>query len=381
MPYKIYISASASPERNQHIAVIKRALLSINEIPITVADLSAAGEAYTIELAKPFIDQSDIFIGIYGKSYDAADADQSVAEHEYHYAVSRDKTIFVFMPQDLYGAADERQQLLLKHIMERHVVTQFTDDVDLAAKVKLAIANHKAASKTVQLRPSAEMGFNVDRQQPAIITETDNFESLVNRAVTIAQDEIEQIVRRAIELHEAQTQLQKREATTGAYVEDLRDGQVLARPIWGEPLRRSQFQSDIFMIMPFRERFNAIYNNVIRPVTADLNLTIKRGDDFTTTQGAIITEVWAAIYNCKVVIAETTEINANVYYELGMAHMLGKPAILLTQTREVEQLPFDIRHLRFLVYEDSVAGGEELTKDLRQSLVWILNDLKEQETE
>jgi len=379
MPYKIYISASTSPERNQHVAIIKRALLSINEIPITIADLAAEQDAYTIDTAKPFIDQSDIFIGVYGKSYDAAEQGdaQSLAEQEYHYAVSRDKTIFVFMPEDLYGVADERQQLFLKHIMERHVVTQFTDDVDLAAKVKLAIANHKAASKTVQLRPSAEMGFNVDRQQPAI----DNFESLVNRAVSIAQDEIEQIVRRAIELHEAQTQLQKREPVTGAYVEDLRDGQVLARPIWGEPLRRSQFQSDIFMMMPFRERFNAIYNNVIRPVTADLNLTIKRGDDFTTTQGAIITEVWAAIYNCKVVIAETTEINANVYYELGIAHMLGKPAILMTQTKEVEQLPFDIRHLRFLVYEDSVAGSEELTKDLRQSLVWILNDLKEQETQ
>src|SRR5687767_5635613 len=101
MAYKIYISASAAPERNQHVAVIKRALLSINEIPITVADLSAEQEAYTIDTAQAFIDQSDIFIGIYGKSYDAAGADQSVAEQEYHYAVSRDKTIFVFMPQDL----------------------------------------------------------------------------------------------------------------------------------------------------------------------------------------------------------------------------------------------------------------------------------------
>jgi hypothetical protein len=269
--------------------------------------------------------------------------------------------------------------MFLEHIMQNHVVNFFTDE-NLAPTVKVAIANYKAtqaARRSLTLRPGAEMSV---RPQP-IETETtgeDEFAAQVNRAVAIAQDDIEAIIRRALELHSAQSQLQALEPQAGQYVEDERDGMVVAQPIWGEPLRRSQFQSDIFMIMPFRDRFNAIYNDMIRPVVANLNLTIKRGDDFTSTQGSIIAEVWAAIYGCKLVIAETTEVNANVYYELGIAHTLGKPAILLTQTKQVDQLPFDIRHLRFLVYEDSIVGGEKLERDLHKSIIWILNDLQEQ---
>ena len=77
-------------------------------------------------------------------------------------------------------------------------------------------------------------------------------------------------------------------------------------------------------------------------------------------------------------IVETTEVNANVYYELGIAHTLGKPAILLSQTKNIEELPFDIRHLRFLVYEDSIEGSADLEERLRKTIIWLLNDLEEQ---
>ena len=74
-------------------------------------------------------------------------------------------------------------------------------------------------------------------------------------------------------------------------------------------------------------------------------------------------------------------MNANVYYELGIAHTLGKPAILLTQEKEPQKLPFDIRHMRFVVYDNTIAGGEQLQKELRKSIVWLLNDLKEHAAE
>jgi hypothetical protein len=383
MSYKIYISTTQTEDCMQHIGTIKRALFNINEFPIAIVDILDENITQrTLEEAKPLIDQSDIFIGLYGKSYGevAAGMTQSHAEQEYHYAVSRNKTILIFMPQSAYAEADERQQMFLQHIMERHVVHQFTDDAELAAKVTLSVAAYKQAksNQTTRVRPASEMNLNTI-DTISVTTKPDEFEALINRAVSIAQDDIEKIVRRAIELHQAQVEVQQREPLKGLYVEDERDGLVLSRPIFGEPLRRSQFQSDIFMVMPFRQRFNAIYDNIIRPIVTDLNLTIKRGDDFSSIEGAIINEVWAAIYGCRLVIVETTEINANVYYELGIAHTLGKPTLLLTQTKEIDQLPFDIRHLRFIVYEDSITGGEKLEQDLRKSIVWILNDLKEQE--
>ena len=72
-------------------------------------------------------------------------------------------------------------------------------------------------------------------------------------------------------------------------------------------------------------------------------------------------------------------INANVYYELGISHTLGKPTILLTQTKEVEELPFDIRGLRFIVYEDSIVGSQALEQQLRKTIIWLMNDLEEQD--
>jgi hypothetical protein len=113
-------------------------------------------------------------------------------------------------------------------------------------------------------------------------------------------------------------------------------------------------------------------------VVSELNLTIKRGDDFASLSGSIINEIWAALNACHLVIVETTEVNANVYYELGIAHTLGKPAILLTQEKEVQKLPFDIRHLRFIVYENTIPGGEKLEADLKKAIIWIMNDLKGQ---
>lgn len=387
MTYKIYISTTDDADSLRLVSIIKRALFNINEFPIAIVDILDRDETpNTIEDGKHFIDQSDIFIGLYGKSYgDVPSGDtQSRTEQEYFYAVSQKKTILIFTPEKVRDEADDRQHMFLQHIMERHIVNQFNDEAELSAKVTLSVAAYKQSMSNRQptrLRPGAQMNFGDKTLPIAVEKDTDEVEAWVNRALEIAQDDIEHIVRRALELHHAQTQMQEREISQGLYVEDERDGLVLARPIWGEPLRRSQFQSDIFMVMPFRERFDAIYHNVIRPVVADLNLMMKRGDDFSSTRGSIIAEVWAAIYGCKVVIVETTEINANVYYELGMAHMLGKPTILLTQTKAVDQLPFDIRHLRFIVYEDSITGGEKLEQDLRKSIVWILNDLKEQEAE
>lgn len=392
MAYKVYISTNQTPESKKYLSVIKQALSRIGEIPITAEDLLSV-KALTHSLTDVYgqIDESNIFIGLYSASYGyVPDGDtQSIAEQEYHYAVMQNKAIMVFLPDDALETADERQQTFLHHVRERHIAHYFTNRIDLGAKVKLTLASYKETSATIQnvkgsITPSPTRNFIPQHPQKRDeedkvdkVGETD-FEAQVTRAVQIAQDDLEQIVRRALELHQAQSQLES-EAVAGEYIEDERDGLVLARPIWGEPLRRSQFQSDIFMIMPFRERFTNVYENVIRPVVAGLNLTMRRGDDFSSTRGSIMAEVWAAIYACKLVIVETTEINANVYYELGIAHALGKPAILLTQTTEVEQLPFDIRHLRFLVYEDSIAGSEKLEADLGKSIIWIMNDIREQE--
>ncbi|MBK8028800.1 MAG: hypothetical protein IPK17_04670 [Chloroflexi bacterium] len=91
-------------------------------------------------------------------------------------------------------------------------------------------------------------------------------------------------------------------------------------------------------------------------MTNALGVTCVRGDDFSTTN-SIIHEVYSAIYHADLLIVDCTGKNANVFYELGMAHMMGKKAILIAQSRE--DFPFDIAHLRSITYTNTPEGMQK----------------------
>ncbi|MEM6281276.1 MAG: response regulator [Chloroflexota bacterium] len=134
----------------------------------------------------------------------------------------------------------------------------------------------------------------------------------------------------------------------GTFPEQLHaPDKILAEPIFGAPRKTSIFHCDVFMIMPFADELMTIYERAIVPAATSHDLVIKRGDSFFSDK-PIMDEVWSAIYACKFVIADCTGKNANVFYELGMAHTLGKPAIPITQIRS--DIPFDIRSRRYILY-------------------------------
>lgn len=68
-------------------------------------------------------------------------------------------------------------------------------------------------------------------------------------------------------------------------------------------------------------------------------------------------QVWDAIRKADAVVADLTENNPNVLYETGMAHALGKEAVLITQG--VNTLPFDLRALRCVPYHEAALSGLE----------------------
>ena len=147
--------------------------------------------------------------------------------------------------------------------------------------------------------------------------------------------------------------------------------------VFGKPLMSSQFQSDVFVIMPFAPAYDPVYKGVIQPLIGDLKLRCVRGDQFTSSRGSIIEEVWAALNGCRFVIADLSGSNLNVLYELGIAHTLNKSAILITQADRPEDVPFDIRHLRYIQYRTADDGLERLRGDLQTAIRWLLADLEE----
>lgn len=146
---------------------------------------------------------------------------------------------------------------------------------------------------------------------------------------------------------------------------------LMCKPIFGVPHQVSVFDCDVFMIMPFSEAFKPIYSDRISPLVESYDLSIKRGDDFFSKHD-IMTEVWSALYASQFVIADCTGHNANVFYELGMAHTLGKTAIMITQS--IDHIPFDIRARRVIRYENTPEGLLRLEREMRTAIEQIINN-------
>ncbi len=128
----------------------------------------------------------------------------------------------------------------------------------------------------------------------------------------------------------------------------------------------------VFVLMPFGEAWsNRIWERLLRPVCAALGMRAVRADDLYGRD--IMEDIWGGICRARVVIADITGRNANVFYELGLAHTVGKDVILITQS--VTDIPFDLNRFRHIVYEDNMDGYDKLKKELEATITEIINRL------
>jgi len=118
----------------------------------------------------------------------------------------------------------------------------------------------------------------------------------------------------------------------------------------------------VFVVMPFKDDLTRSYNEVIKPTLEAEGCIVKRADEFTSHQN-ILKDIISGIFNADLIIADLTEHNPNVYYELGVAHSLNKPAILLT--RDIKNLPFDLASYRTVPYSDSLPDTANLVNTLQ----------------
>lgn len=143
---------------------------------------------------------------------------------------------------------------------------------------------------------------------------------------------------------------------------------VLVTPLFGRP-RKSRDLPDIFVVMPFVASLLPVYEDHVRPVAARLALSIQRADDFFSVR-EIMTDVWEGIYGAKLVIADCTGRNPNVFYEIGIAHTLGKPVILIAQS--ADDVPSDLRSIRYINYQYTPPGMKSFENTLTKTLTKTL---------
>ncbi|MBZ0221332.1 MAG: hypothetical protein K8I01_12990 [Candidatus Methylomirabilis sp.] len=126
-----------------------------------------------------------------------------------------------------------------------------------------------------------------------------------------------------------------------------------------------------FVIMPFGGHYDLYYEVLYKPAIINADLIPKRADEIYSS-GRIIDDIWKFTKQAKIVLADLTERNPNVLYELGLAHAIGKQAILITES--AEDIPFDLKALRHIVYDKNIPNwGEKLQLAITSSIRTILN--------
>lgn len=109
-------------------------------------------------------------------------------------------------------------------------------------------------------------------------------------------------------------------------------------------------------MMPFTGDFTNVYDT-IKTAASSAGFSCTRADDI-WDDSTIIQDIFSLIFQSYVVVCDFTGKNPNVFYEAGLAHTLGKYVIPITQN--ADDIPFDLRHHRFIPYLNNVEGREEL---------------------
>ncbi len=126
-----------------------------------------------------------------------------------------------------------------------------------------------------------------------------------------------------------------------------------------------------FVITQFSSPYNEVYAEVIKNVCNELNVDVLRIDE-SMSSGLIISDIVQAIEKSAFVIADISPTNANVFYEVGYAHGINKPTILIAERNT--KLPFDLSPSRTLFYENSISGKPKLEQGLKEYISSILGD-------
>lgn len=118
-----------------------------------------------------------------------------------------------------------------------------------------------------------------------------------------------------------------------------------------------------FVIMPFDEELKPVFTHFIKPVLEEEGFDVERADDIESQQN-ILKDILDQIRNSDLIIADLTDLNANVFYELGLAHAFRKPVLLFTQA--IGEVPFDLKSYRLLEYSDHFVKIEGAKKELQR---------------
>lgn len=145
----------------------------------------------------------------------------------------------------------------------------------------------------------------------------------------------------------------------------------------GEDLHDEEDErSTCFVVQPFAEPYGGYFSLIYEPAIEGAGLQAMRADAEIFGTGKIMDQIFAGIREADVLVAELTTRNPNVLYELGLAHALRKPVVLVSSNED--DVPFDLSHIRVIYYDNNDPfWGEKLKGKITDHLKLALEDPNE----
>ena len=131
-----------------------------------------------------------------------------------------------------------------------------------------------------------------------------------------------------------------------------------------------------FVMQPFAPPLGSYYEDIYKPAIEKAGLKPIRADTEIFGTGKIMDQIWSGIHSAKVLVAELTGRNPNVFYELGLAHALKKPVVLVSSNEE--DVPFDLQHIRVIYYDVSDPfWGNKLVEKVAENILSAIQNPEE----
>lgn len=131
-----------------------------------------------------------------------------------------------------------------------------------------------------------------------------------------------------------------------------------------------------FVMQPFADPLGSYYEKIYKPAIEKAGLKPIRADADIFGTGKIMDQVWTGLNSAKVLVAELTSRNPNVFYELGLAHALKKPVVLVSSNEE--DVPFDLHHIRVIYYDvTDPFWGAKLLEKVAENILSAINNPEE----
>jgi len=120
-----------------------------------------------------------------------------------------------------------------------------------------------------------------------------------------------------------------------------------------------------------RKRSDFVLENIIEPITKKFRYETKRVPF--SESGIINTKIIERLINANLVIADLTDSNPNVFYELGVRHTVNKPTIQII--KEGQKIPFDVSPIQAIFLNiDDTDSINECKEELKKQIQSIINN-------